>query len=75
MTHEERQRAALAALNNEAVMAAIEALRSDAISVWAATDLSETQEREIAYFQLLGITQVKAQLEIWSRDTKGKGDK
>lgn len=75
MNAAERQEWAIKALENPAVRAALDALENDAIANWSASDLPDREKREIAYFQLLGLKQVRAQLEIWSRETIRKGDK
>lgn len=75
MTREELARAAKAALDNPAVMAAVKQLEQDAIEAWQATALSDREKREISYFQQLGAQQVMQALINWSRDTERKGDK
>lgn len=66
---------ARAALNDPAVMEALDGLYADAVETWAATDLSDATKREITYFQLLGVSQIRQQLKNWSRDTERTGDK
>lgn len=64
-----------AALRNPAIAAAFDALEADAAQQWAATALSDHHNREIYYFQLLGLRQLRQQLQNWSRETKGTGDR
>lgn len=78
LTPGERNKRAMrarAALNDPAIMEVLDELYADAVASWAATDLIDATKREITYFQLLGITQIRQQLKNWSRDTERTGDK
>ena len=72
---ERRAARARAALNDPAVTEVLDQLETDAVEAWGATDLSDAAKREITYFQLLGVRQIRQQLLNWSRDTERTGDK
>jgi hypothetical protein len=60
--------------HNAAVTAALDALEQDIIAAWSSTPLSDVQNREICFFNLLGLRQLRQQLDNWSRDTNRTGD-
>ncbi len=73
MISEELAREVRAIKHAAAFQAAFDQVEADLKSEWAASELTDTQGREIYYFQLRGLTMLRQTLANWARETERTG--
>lgn len=72
MISEEIARQVRTIKHSAAFDAAFDQLAADIKEQWAASELTDTQSRDIFYFQLRGLTMLRQTLANWARETESR---